>query len=77
MRNPAREEQNRRGPREVFRWKLLRAGVKILAHVVERHDDHHEAAQRVNGTYPRSGLFARHGFLSLGRSRQRVIQGFV
>ena len=47
MGDPAGEKQNRRGAREVFGGEGLRAGMEKVPRVVERHDDHDDAAQQV------------------------------
>ena len=57
MRDPAREEERDRGVLEVRGTDLCAA--EEVAHVIECHDDHHEAAQHVDGRQPGSGVRAR------------------
>jgi len=49
MGDPASEEQHRRGTGEVG-WSIQRGiAMDEIAHVVERHDDHDEAAKSIHG----------------------------
>ena len=52
MRDPAGEEDRGRSPRQILGLELLRGGVEVFAGVIERHDHHDEAAQRVDGLEP-------------------------
>ena len=53
--DPAREEEERRRAREIFRREGHGPGVKEVARVVERHDDHDGAAKRIDGGEARGG----------------------
>ena len=63
MRNPAREEQRRIGPVQLRRFKCEVAR-KIMARVVQRHEDHHQSPQRIHGI--ESGAGKTLGRLSAG-----------
>jgi hypothetical protein len=46
MRDPAREEQRHGGGRRIGR--IASRDAQVVAHMIERHHDHHEAAQHVD-----------------------------
>ena len=50
--DPPREKQNRGGASQILRLEGHGARVKILARVIQRHDDHDEAAQSIYRSYP-------------------------
>ena len=52
MRNPTREEEGCGSTSQVLRLEGHRPGMVRLAEVIERHHDHHEPAQGVDGTHP-------------------------
>jgi hypothetical protein len=53
MSDPAREEQRRGCTSQIVGLEGLGAGMKEVADVVERHDDHYESTQGIDGTYAR------------------------
>ena len=76
--DPAREEQDRRRAGEILRRETHGARVEEITGVVERHDDHHRSAQRVDRGEARRGFgsiarrhYRRHGFAKRG-SRSRL-----
>ena len=56
MGDPSREEDGRGGPRQIFRRERKGDGVKKLADMIERHDDHDRAAQDVDGLNAELGV---------------------
>lgn len=49
MGDPARQKQSGCGIRQIGRVLGLGRNMQQVARMVERHDDHHEAAQKING----------------------------
>ena len=68
VRDPAGEENHRRRPRQVFGRERHRRGVKEVADVIERHDDHHQAAEGVDRSEAGARMRAAGGH---GRLRRR------
>ena len=51
VRDPAREEKGGGGTAEIVGLEGEGAGVEIITGVIERHDDHDETTERVNGLH--------------------------
>jgi hypothetical protein len=51
MSDPTCEEQYRRCASQVFWLEGPGAGMNKVADVVERHDDHHESPEGIDGNY--------------------------